>query len=240
MSKSNHNDENGVENNDETQLAMSTPTGVKLTKQVRSRTRIEDGLKSMRQLIHAIENHHHKHAIKRNLLIYIAIIVVYIGIQFGLIAANFVDQDQIEALYYAPFHYLEFWAVFVFTTMEAYTLVSVDVVDLRSVVQSGILMFNIIVTLLVAILFSLWDGYEVPAHYVEYSVQIFISIVDVFFVFQILRKRRRDREHAKMPQQLRLYEDPCGEHAHTDDVEHEHASIDWSGFVQSAQVRAMQ
>jgi hypothetical protein len=201
------------ENGDIPMAKVATTAGKKRRNTSKESAALSDhlsaGIAKLRQLTYALENHHHKHRVKTQLLVYIALIVVYVGIQVGLFAANFLDQDVIESLYYGPFHYLEFWAVFAFTTLEAYTLVSVDVVDLSNALQSGVLMFNIIITLLVAIMFSLWDGYEVPAHYIEYSVQILISMVDVFFVFQVLRNVRRDRaggEHVR--RQSKLYDDP--------------------------------
>lgn len=61
------------------------------------------------------------------LLIYMILICIYFACVTTLLAANNFDQDFIEANYFLPFHYTEFWTAFLFTLLEAFILVSADV-----------------------------------------------------------------------------------------------------------------
>eukprot|EP01102_Stenamoeba_stenopodia_P008503 TRINITY_DN244_c0_g1_i2.p1 TRINITY_DN244_c0_g1~~TRINITY_DN244_c0_g1_i2.p1 ORF type:complete len:287 (+),score=59.30 TRINITY_DN244_c0_g1_i2:103-861(+) len=119
------------------------------------------------------------------ILIYIFALLGYIGIFFGLFALNFKDQEFIEEFYYRPFHLLAFWGVFVFTIIEAFILI---LSQLATKLQAVLLGFNVISSLMTAILFNVYpEEYEVVAHYLEYAIQIFISGVNFMFVFNLLR-----------------------------------------------------
>jgi hypothetical protein len=61
---------------------------------------------------------------QNKMLVYAFSALMYIGIQIALFAVNFKDTDFIEEHYYLPFHLLEFWAVFVFTVIEGFVLLS--------------------------------------------------------------------------------------------------------------------
>jgi len=121
-------------------------------------------------------------------LIYIFLIIMYIGIQIGLMGVNFKSQDFIESNYYLPFHMLAFWAVFILTVLESLILIitgNVTQDDWINILQTVILLFNVVSTLSAAIIFSMFPAeYEVPAHYMEYSIQIFITLVDFLFIFK--------------------------------------------------------
>jgi len=122
------------------------------------------------------------------ILIYVFALLIYIGIFFGLLAVNFKSQPFIESHYYLPFHLLAFWAVFAFTVIEAFILILSN--NIKHKFQIILLAFNIVFTLMTAILFNIDpEEYEVVAHYLEYSIQIFISCVNLFFVLNLLSKK---------------------------------------------------
>jgi len=144
------------------------------------------------QLTLNIHNHQQINSKKTLILFYNFLILIYIGIQFGLMGVNFQDQDFIEANYYLPFHLLEFWAVFCFTLLESLILIAtgnVTTEDWANTLQAGILLFNVVATLTAAIVFSMFpELYEVPAHYMEYSIQILITITDFIFIMKTTNK----------------------------------------------------
>jgi hypothetical protein len=101
----------------------------------------------------------------------------------GLLFANFHSQKYIEENYYLPFHLSEFWAVFIFTTLEAYILVITNTVELNSTLRAFLVFFNVVSTFSCALMFTLDPHtFEVPAHYFEYSLQILITCVNFFFI----------------------------------------------------------
>jgi hypothetical protein len=129
------------------------------------------------------------------MLLYTFAILVYLAINLALFGLNFRDQDFIEENYYYPFHLLEFWAVFFFTLIEAFVLVSTGTLNINGpwshVLQIGLALFDILFTLIIAIIFSMDPHeYEVPAHFMEYSAQIFITVVNFFFVVNYLRNNK--------------------------------------------------
>lgn len=115
--------------------------------------------------------------------IYIVMILLYIGLNGALLYANSKDQSFIEANYEYPFHIVSFWGVFIFTIIEATILMATDVVKWSNKWQSTIVLTDVSFSFFAALLYTLDpETFEVPAHYVEYSVQIMISFVDVIFV----------------------------------------------------------
>lgn len=121
------------------------------------------------------------------LLLYILATVSFLAVNLALFGLNFRDQEFIEEHYYLPFHVLEFWAVFAFTMIEAFVLLSTNTLPINGTLiqrlQIGIAFFNVLFTFIVAIIFSMDpEEYEVPAHYMEYSVQIPITIINFVFV----------------------------------------------------------
>lgn len=126
------------------------------------------------------------------ILLYIYLILVFIGIQLGLLATNFVEQEFIEENYFAPFHFLEFWAVFTFTLLESFIWMIVDSqAKQRNKIQMGLTTFNVTLALVAAIVFSMYPPlYETYAHFLEYLLQLFIVLVDFIFIF-----RRRNTKY---------------------------------------------
>lgn len=85
---------------------------------------------------------------------------------------------------------------------------SAQIVNIESVAQTSLLIFNAVTTLIVAILFSLSSSlYEVPAHYIEYSAQIPMALVDVIFVLQSFRAAPSARSNDESHDALRATED---------------------------------
>jgi hypothetical protein len=125
---------------------------------------------------------------QNKLRVYIFATLIYLGINIGLFGLNFKDQDFIESNYYLPFHLLEFWAIFVFTLIEAFVLVSTGTLKVNGSwlhrLQLGLAGFDILYTLMIAIIFSMDpEVYEVPAHYMEYSAQVLITLINFVYVF---------------------------------------------------------
>jgi hypothetical protein len=125
---------------------------------------------------------------QNKLRLYIFATLIYLGINIGLFGLNFKDQDFIESQYYLPFHLLEFWAIFVFTLIEAFVLVSTGTLKVNGSwtqrLQIGLTGFDILYTLMIAIIFSMDpEVYEVPAHFMEYSAQVLITLVNFIYVF---------------------------------------------------------
>lgn len=124
------------------------------------------------------------------LLLYIFLLLIYISMNFALLGLNFQSQNFIETNYYLPFHLLSFWGVFFFTLLEAFILISADIVSSSNILQSGLVLFNIFTTLATAIIFSMYPKfYEVTAHYLEYSAQVLISTVNILFAVNFMRQR---------------------------------------------------
>ena len=142
--------------------------------------------------------HFHDH-LSRNrylIIIYIFLILSYIGVFFGLLSVNFKDQEFIETNYYKPFHLLSFWAIFVFTILE--TLILLLSENIKNPLQIFVLFFDIVVTLSIAIMFTMYpEEYEEVAHYMEYSVQILISSVNYFFIFNMMYGRIKAKSKNK-------------------------------------------
>jgi len=145
----------------------------------------------MHNLMVAIHNHSGITIRSYLITVYIFALLAYIGIFFGLLSVNFEPQPFIEGHYYLPFHLLAFWGVFVFTVIEAFVLI-LSKLATKSKLQSVLLSFNIISTLMTGVLFTIYpEFYEVPAHYLEYSIQIAISGVNFLFVIELMRRKKQ-------------------------------------------------
>lgn len=132
---------------------------------------------------------------QQQMLLYIFATLTYLGINLALFGLNFRDQDFIEEFYYLPFHLLEFWAVFVFTLIEGFVLVSTGTLQVNGPLgqrlQIGLAGFDILFTLIIAIIFTMYpEEYEVPTHWMEYSAQLFITLVNFVFVLNFSRMKQ--------------------------------------------------
>jgi hypothetical protein len=142
------------------------------------------------QLFHDIHDYTTLSTRRNVILIYVFLLLLYIGMNFALLGLNFMSQDFIEQNYYLPFHMLSFWGVFLFTLLEAFILISADIVNMSNYLQAGLVLFNILTTLTTAIIFSMFPHhFEVPAHYMEYSAQIFVSCVNIIFTLNFIRQK---------------------------------------------------
>jgi len=142
----------------------------------------------------AIRDHKTMEQNQLKMLLYTFATLVYLGINLAEFGLNFRDQDFIESNYYLPFHLLEFWAVFAFTLIEAFVLVSTGTLDINGpwthILQIGLAWFDILFTLIIAIIFSMDpQEYEIPAHFMEYSAQVFITLINFIFLINYLRNK---------------------------------------------------
>jgi hypothetical protein len=142
--------------------------------------------------VHQLVDNVHEYSLldtKRNrLLIYIFLLLIYIGLNVALLGANFQEQKFIEENYYISFHMVAFWGVFGFTTLEALVLIATDYVSWNSRLQVALLLFNVMMSFATAVLFSFDPKlYEAPAHFMEYSIQVLISAMNMIFVNTYIR-----------------------------------------------------
>jgi hypothetical protein len=149
----------------------------------------------------------------RHLLLYLLSIVLYIGLNCTLLYINIsCTQEYIESHYYIPFHMSSFWGVFLFALIEAFvyfttlqhiytvsgtspdiyetkpsiiTAASVSSSSSTTSYSSMMIVWNVMSTFSIAILFTIDPTtFEIPAHYMEYTIQIAISCVTLVFFFQ--------------------------------------------------------
>jgi len=143
----------------------------------------EKHFKSLFSLMKGLNDYQTAKTNQNIILIYILLILVYAALQLALLGVNFQSQEFIEENYYLVFHLLEFWAVFIFTLIEAFVLLFTGQLSMTNKFQTGLLLFNIVVTFVAVMMFSIYpDFYEVTSHYIEYSVQILITLVDFVFI----------------------------------------------------------
>eukprot|EP01091_Cochliopodium_minus_P014457 TRINITY_DN4904_c0_g1_i1.p1 TRINITY_DN4904_c0_g1~~TRINITY_DN4904_c0_g1_i1.p1 ORF type:complete len:316 (+),score=57.57 TRINITY_DN4904_c0_g1_i1:388-1335(+) len=128
------------------------------------------------------------------IIVYIFVILLYIGVQIAMMILNGKPQEFIETHYWAAFHLVEFWAVFVFSTTEAFILFSSGSFEFTwgffNVIQILILFTNIVLTLAAALILSTFHEFEKPAHYIEYTSQIIISSVNLLFIIKNFKKNK--------------------------------------------------
>eukprot|EP00013_Stygamoeba_regulata_P000558 CAMPEP_0177633940 /NCGR_PEP_ID=MMETSP0447-20121125/3107_1 /TAXON_ID=0 /ORGANISM="Stygamoeba regulata, Strain BSH-02190019" /LENGTH=282 /DNA_ID=CAMNT_0019135637 /DNA_START=164 /DNA_END=1010 /DNA_ORIENTATION=- len=145
----------------------------------------------LHQLVHDFHDYKLMNRRKNLLLLYIFLVLLYVGLNVALLGVNFESQEFIEENYYTAFHMAAFWGVFAFTLLEAFILISTETVhwwvgaDISWLhrVQSLVILFNVMFSFATAVLFSMFpEEFEVPAHYMEYSVQVLITAVNLFFV----------------------------------------------------------
>jgi hypothetical protein len=161
--------------------------------------------------IHVLLHHLHDHkalAVRKfALLIYMFLIVIYFAVCATLLGANCQEQSVIEATYYLPFHMVEFWGAFIFAVLEAFILVTIEVLSLADNKLAGLLVgLNVVAAFVAALLFSFSPQlYEVPAHYIEYSVQITLTGANFIFIF-VLPMATKDNPMWKMWARFRVAE----------------------------------
>jgi hypothetical protein len=112
---------------------------------------------------------------------YMGLALIYFGVAATLLGGNSFEQDFIEENYYLIFHYTEFWSAFLFTLVEAFILVSADVITFDSMLQRLVLVvvaLNVVSSFVAALLFTFMPiVFERPSHYIEVSVFYCIMIV---------------------------------------------------------------
>lgn len=121
---------------------------------------------------------------------YALLAVLFGAFQLALLGINFQSQEYIETVIFYPFHLGEFWAIFLFTLLEAFLLTTAGALELGGLgrlrfLYYGTIGINIVLTFVAAVLLSMDDEtFEHPAHFIEYGAQIPITLIDLVFVFQ--------------------------------------------------------
>ncbi|TNV80101.1 hypothetical protein FGO68_gene10615 [Halteria grandinella] len=129
----------------------------------------------------------------RLLQFFLVVIVLNFFQNSALLIANFNDQEVIEEEFYWGFHVLDFGQSFAFAFVEAIVLIKCGVITfqtggafttLRSIFSYAMLMINVGGTLVAFILFLFKaEFWEVPAHWIEYSVQCCVILTSFVFIF---------------------------------------------------------
>ncbi len=137
------------------------------------------------------------------LLSYMFACAIYFAICIALLVANTLPDDIIDAEYFYPFHYFEFWGQCGFTILEAFVLVHSEFVPLLSV-PACLFLVNVISSMTAAVLFTI-NGhiFDRTAHWIEYCVQITLVLSN--FVF-ILFNSGRGNELSKFLYRWRYFE----------------------------------
>lgn len=137
----------------------------------------------LHRLVHHTQEQSRLHTTRNLLLTYVFALILYIGLNLSLFIANFQEQDFIEENYYKIFHFTSFWGLFAFTLVEALVLITTGLVSWKNRLLSGFILFNVLMTFATALLLTFnISFFEVTAHYMEYSVQVTISAVNLIFL----------------------------------------------------------
>jgi hypothetical protein len=135
--------------------------------------------------------------------IYALAAAAFLALQIALIVINSQSDEVLERLD-APFHFTEFWAIFVFSMLEAFLLSTAATSAVAAAALNGSvgardsrwatnLYFasmggTIILTLVGALLVSFdLELFEEPAHLVEYVAQVPLTLLDIIFVVLQIR-----------------------------------------------------
>ena len=115
-------------------------------------------------------------------LLYMFGCCVYFAICIALLIANTQPDDVIDAEFFIPYHYLEFWGQCGFTMLEALVLIHSEMVPLFSL-PALLFLVNVVASLVAAILFTI-NGhiFDRTAHWIEYVVQITITGANLVFI----------------------------------------------------------
>jgi hypothetical protein len=148
-----------------------------------------NGGDKIHQLLHHLHEYHLATRKRIQLLFYILLVVMYFGVSAALLGANCLDQAVIEEYYTLPFHLAEFWSQFLFSILEAFILVAADIIDVDTPAkffQLLLVIINVILTLVAALLYTFSPLlFERPAHYIEYSAQITLTMANFVFIFKL-------------------------------------------------------
>lgn len=107
------------------------------------------------RVIHHINDYSIMNTRKNLTLLYMFLIITFMGVNLGLLGTNFKSQNFIEENYYVPFHVLEFWAVFAFTITEAFLLVVTESLNWGSKLRCLLVFVNILGSLTAALIMSM-------------------------------------------------------------------------------------
>lgn len=153
---------------------------------------------------------------QKRLLLAMSLILPYIGLVIALLVANNYDQETvIERFYFLPFHRYEFWGSVYFALVEGYVLLVADdsFLTMDQTSQSilvHLLSINIVSSTVAAALFTLNPSiFEVPAHFIEYSAQLTVTLIDAFFMLLPRNGSKHLRDSRKMGDRIPIRVQQC-------------------------------
>jgi hypothetical protein len=118
--------------------------------------------------------------------------MMYMGVNVVCLTINSMDEDFREANELV-FHLLEFWATFVFSVVQVYSLVfsprSLGAVYSNPLVLKMVVFFNVVATFISALLVSVsLENFEATSHELEYFNEITMAFVDVVLLAVVARQ----------------------------------------------------
>ncbi|CAJ1339887.1 unnamed protein product [Effrenium voratum] len=118
--------------------------------------------------------------------------LVYVGINICTLVMNSMDAD-FRRDHKLLFHRTEFWATFFFACLQVYALVGcprqLQDIFRRPFTVKCVMVLNVVATLVPAGLVTVsLDYFEVCSHEVEYSNEITMAILDMIFVYSLVKK----------------------------------------------------
>mmetsp|Transcript_40406 Transcript_40406/g.94940 ORF Transcript_40406/g.94940 Transcript_40406/m.94940 type:complete len:314 (-) Transcript_40406:682-1623(-) len=122
------------------------------------------------------------------------ICLAYCGVNVALIGVNYVNSHAPDdpPVSDVTYHLVEFWGTFVFAVVECISLTSTPK-SLATVYENPatlklILFFNVVATLLPAVLVSLnLEEFEILSHNVEYMNELTMSFVDLVLLWSLVQ-----------------------------------------------------
>ncbi|CAK0841683.1 unnamed protein product, partial [Prorocentrum cordatum] len=118
--------------------------------------------------------------------------MMYIGVNVVCITLNSMSEEGREANELV-FHLLEFWATFVFSVVQVYSLTfsprSLGAVYSNPLVLKLVVFFNVVATFISALLVTVsLESFEAPSHELEYFNEITMAFVDVVLFAVVVRQ----------------------------------------------------
>lgn len=126
-------------------------------------------------------------------LVYIAVNFVCLGINFCGQLYGYLDEGNHDLV----FHLIEFWATFVFSVVQVYSLIhsprSLGAVYSNTFVLKVVIFFNVVATFASALLVAVsLEWFEVPSHEIEYMNEITMGFLDVVLLAVVAQQYGRN------------------------------------------------
>eukprot|EP01139_Manchomonas_bermudensis_P002051 Amastigsp_a3550_21.p1 type:complete len:265 gc:universal Amastigsp_a3550_21:108-902(+) len=117
-------------------------------------------------------------------LLYMLLLLVWIAMNLGLIGANAGSGRQVSEQFYTNFHMFEFAGLSCLVCVEAFIIVYTRMLDWDSPLQLALLGVNVVSSFCALVIFVIDPHrFDVPAHYLEYFIQILVGSANLIFVF---------------------------------------------------------